>query len=43
MHKKLIRHHHETKDKEHQRILARHKIIEDRKEHLERMNMYRVR
>lgn len=42
IHKSLIRYHHETKDKEHQRILARHKIIEDRKEFLERMNTVRV-
>ncbi|XP_022167720.1 eukaryotic translation initiation factor 3 subunit A [Myzus persicae] len=41
IHQSLIRHHHETKDKEHQRILARHKIIEDRKEYLERLNTVR--
>jgi len=32
------RHHNETKDKEHQRNLACHKIIEDHKEYLKRLN-----
>lgn len=41
IHQTLIRYHHETKDKEHQKILARHKIIEDRKEYLERLNTVR--
>ncbi|XP_039284036.1 eukaryotic translation initiation factor 3 subunit A [Nilaparvata lugens] len=37
----MVKHYHETKVKEHMRILARHKIIEDRKEFLERMNTVR--
>ncbi|RZF44083.1 hypothetical protein LSTR_LSTR013138 [Laodelphax striatellus] len=37
----MVSHYHETKVKEHMRILARHKIIEDRKEFLERMNTVR--
>ncbi|XP_050536416.1 eukaryotic translation initiation factor 3 subunit A isoform X2 [Daktulosphaira vitifoliae] len=41
VHQSLIRYHHESKDNEHQRILARHKIIEDRKEYLERLNTVR--
>uniref|UniRef100_A0A8D9BB26 Eukaryotic translation initiation factor 3 subunit A n=1 Tax=Cacopsylla melanoneura TaxID=428564 RepID=A0A8D9BB26_9HEMI len=40
-HATLIRHYHTTKQAEHLRILARHKIIEDRKEHLEKMNTQR--
>uniref|UniRef100_A0A1B6CP13 Eukaryotic translation initiation factor 3 subunit A n=1 Tax=Clastoptera arizonana TaxID=38151 RepID=A0A1B6CP13_9HEMI len=37
----MVQHYHDTKAREHQRILARHKIIEDRKEHLERLNIER--
>lgn len=37
----MVMHYHETKALEHQRILARHKIIEDRKEYLERLNIVR--
>ncbi|KAJ8878273.1 hypothetical protein PR048_018850 [Dryococelus australis] len=37
----MVQHYHETKNREHQRILARHKIIEDRKEYLERLNTVR--
>ncbi|XP_075226906.1 eukaryotic translation initiation factor 3 subunit a [Lycorma delicatula] len=37
----MVQHYHETKTREHQRILARHKIIEDRKEYLERLNSVR--
>lgn len=33
---------HDMKFYEHQQILARHKIIEERKEHLEQMNIVRV-
>ncbi|KAL1449822.1 hypothetical protein WDU94_002295 [Cyamophila willieti] len=40
-HAALTRHYHATKQAEHLRILARHKIIEDRKEHLEKMNTQR--
>ncbi|KAI5714598.1 hypothetical protein M8J77_002411 [Diaphorina citri] len=41
LHANLIRIYHNTKASEHMRILARHKIIEDRKEHLEKMNTQR--
>ncbi|XP_067012039.2 eukaryotic translation initiation factor 3 subunit A [Anabrus simplex] len=37
----MVQHYNETKQHEHQRILARHKIIEDRKEYLERLNTAR--
>ncbi|KAK9496574.1 hypothetical protein O3M35_013160 [Rhynocoris fuscipes] len=37
----LVHHYKENMTKEHQRILARHKIIEDRKEYLERLNTVR--
>ncbi|XP_049807625.1 eukaryotic translation initiation factor 3 subunit A [Schistocerca nitens] len=37
----LVQHYEETRVREHQRILARHKIIEDRKEYLERLNSAR--
>lgn len=38
----MVNHYMETRGREHLRILARHKIIEDRKEYLERMNSVRV-
>jgi hypothetical protein len=38
----MVMHYQETKSQEHQCILARHKIIEDRKEYLERLNTVRV-
>jgi hypothetical protein len=38
----MVLHYQETKSQEHQCILARHKIIEDRKEYLERLNTVRV-
>jgi hypothetical protein len=38
----MVMHYQETKSQEHQSILARHKIIEDRKEYLERLNTVRV-
>lgn len=38
----MVRRYHETKHFEHQNILARHKIIEERKEYLEQMNTVRV-
>ncbi|XP_046475100.1 eukaryotic translation initiation factor 3 subunit A [Neodiprion pinetum] len=37
----LVAHYHETKVKEHQRILGRHKIIEERKEYIEHINNVR--
>lgn len=37
----MVMHYQETKSQEHQCILARHKIIEDRKEYLERLNTVR--
>lgn len=37
----LVQQYDDTKHKEHQQILARHKIIEDRKEYLERLNSAR--
>lgn len=37
----MVAHYHETKNKEHQRILGRHKIIEERKEYIEHMNFVR--
>lgn len=37
----MVNHYHETKAKEHQRILGRHKIIEERKEYIEHMNFVR--
>ena len=37
----MVQNYHETKVKEHQRILERHKIIEDRKEYIERQNTAR--
>lgn len=36
-----VAHYHKTKIDEHQRILQRHKIIEDRKEYIERLNTFR--
>lgn len=39
----MVKHYHESKHIEHQRILARHYIIEERKEYLEQMNTVRVR
>lgn len=37
----MVSHYHETKMKEHQRILGRHKIIEERKEYIEHINTVR--
>ena len=37
----MVAHYHDTKVKEHQRILGRHKIIEERKEYIEHMNFMR--
>ena len=37
----MVNHYHETKIKEHQRILGRHKIIEERKEYIEHINTVR--
>ncbi|KAJ8672185.1 hypothetical protein QAD02_003444 [Eretmocerus hayati] len=37
----MVSFYHETKNKEHQRILGRHKIIEERKEYIEHMNFVR--
>ncbi|RLU26457.1 hypothetical protein DMN91_000252 [Ooceraea biroi] len=37
----MVAHYHETKMKEHQRILGRHKIIEERKEYIEHINTVR--
>jgi len=37
----MVQNYHETKVKEHQKILQRHKIIEDRKEYIERLNTVR--
>lgn len=37
----MVNNYHETKLHEHQRILQRHKIIEDRKEYIERLNTVR--
>lgn len=37
----MVTHYHENKVKEHQKILQRHKIIEDRKEYIERLNTVR--
>ncbi|XP_023248195.1 eukaryotic translation initiation factor 3 subunit A [Copidosoma floridanum] len=37
----MVSYYHETKVKEHQRILGRHKIIEERKEYIEHMNFVR--
>ncbi|XP_012284100.1 eukaryotic translation initiation factor 3 subunit A [Orussus abietinus] len=37
----MVTFYHETKQKEHQRILGRHKIIEERKEYIERINTVR--
>ncbi|KAH8295198.1 hypothetical protein KR018_008457 [Drosophila ironensis] len=34
----MVHHYHEIKDREHQRILQRQKIIEDRKEYIEKQN-----
>lgn len=36
-----VQHYHENKVREHQRVLQRHKIIEDRKEYIERLNTVR--
>ncbi|KAH1009215.1 hypothetical protein HUJ04_001605 [Dendroctonus ponderosae] len=37
----MVQNYHENKVKEHERILERHKIIEDRKEYIERLNTVR--
>lgn len=37
----MVQNYHDTKIKEHQKILQRHKIIEDRKEYIERLNTVR--
>uniref|UniRef100_V5GT97 Eukaryotic translation initiation factor 3 subunit A n=1 Tax=Anoplophora glabripennis TaxID=217634 RepID=V5GT97_ANOGL len=37
----MVQNYHETKVREHQKILQRHKIIEDRKEYIERLNTVR--
>lgn len=37
----MVQSYHENKMKEHQKILQRHKIIEDRKEYIERLNTVR--
>lgn len=37
----MVTHYHENKVREHQKILQRHKIIEDRKEYIERLNTVR--
>ncbi|KAH0944319.1 hypothetical protein HN011_011470, partial [Eciton burchellii] len=37
----MVAHYHETKMNEHQKILGRHKIIENRKEYMEHINMVR--
>nr|CAH7733430.1 unnamed protein product [Callosobruchus chinensis] len=37
----MVQMYHETKVREHQKILQRHKIIEDRKEYIERLNTVR--
>lgn len=39
---KMVQQYHESKISEHERILERHKIIEDRKEYIERKNTQRV-
>lgn len=37
----MVKNYHETKVQEHHVILQRHKIIEDRKEYIERLNTVR--
>ncbi|EFA10123.1 eukaryotic translation initiation factor 3 subunit A [Tribolium castaneum] len=37
----MVKNYHETKAQEHEKILQRHKIIEDRKEYIERLNTVR--
>lgn len=37
----MVKNYHDTKAQEHQKILQRHKIIEDRKEYIERLNTVR--
>lgn len=37
----MVQNYHDTKVREHQKILQRHKIIEDRKEYIERLNTVR--
>lgn len=37
----MVQNYNDTKLKEHQKILQRHKIIEDRKEYIERLNTVR--
>ncbi|XP_063368848.1 eukaryotic translation initiation factor 3 subunit A [Cydia amplana] len=37
----MVQHYHEHKHAEHQRVLQRHKIIEERKEYIERLNTVR--
>ena len=38
---KIVEAYHSSKQRDHQRILARHKIIEERKEYLEKLSMHR--
>lgn len=38
----MVERYHASEHLEHQRVLARHKIIEERKEYLEQMNTVRV-
>ena len=37
----MVQHYHENKQAEHHRVLQRHKIIEERKEYIERLNTVR--
>lgn len=37
----MVQHYHENKHAEHHRVLQRHKIIEERKEYIERLNTVR--
>jgi translation initiation factor 3 subunit A len=37
----MVQHYHENKHAEHARVLQRHKIIEERKEYIERLNTVR--
>lgn len=37
----MVMHYHENKHSEHHRVLQRHKIIEERKEYIERLNTVR--
>ena len=38
---KIVEAYHSSKQRDHQRILGRHKIIEERKEYLEKLNIHR--